>query len=456
VPLAQWTLQTEAAYRSELVQRQTRLVLLDTIACAFAGARSPTAQLVLDMVDELGGKPQCSLIGTGRRTSVLNAVLANGVSVRCLDLNDVIFIQKEGRLSVGGHPSDNIPVAVAVGERAGASLGDVLNAIVVGYELFGRLRDVMPFSSVWDGTSASGLVAATMAGRLTGLNEEKQANALALAAIRCATPKVVRWGHLSSAKNLANAMIARAGVEGALLAEKGLTGPPEVLDHPGGMRSVFDPSLHLEKLWAPAPKHPQIMFSNVKTFPCIGTAQSLVGAALDAHKKLDAPLDQIESMHVVMADLPMVRNQQAEENRRVPTTREDADHSFTYLPVAALRDGELTDRQFENERWLDDTSRSLTAKVRLSVSAELADRAPGSMPARLTITFRNGRKLETECLYPPGHSFPDRGLDQAVVAEKFREVTHASLPRAKADAVISFLVSENPSTPLVQLFDLLG
>jgi hypothetical protein len=32
--------------------------------------------------------------------------------VRCLGLSDVIFIQKEGKLSVGGHPSDNIPVAL--------------------------------------------------------------------------------------------------------------------------------------------------------------------------------------------------------------------------------------------------------------------------------------------------------------------------------------------------------
>jgi 2-methylcitrate dehydratase len=429
-------------------------VLLDTIACALVGATSATAQKVLAIVEELGGNPECTLMGTGRKSSVLNAVLANGVSVRCLDLNDVIFIQKEGRLSVGGHPSDNIPVALALGERAGASLEAVLLAIVVGYELFGRLRDVMPFSSVWDGTSASGLVSAAMAGRLLGLSTAQQANALSLAAIRCATPKVVRWGSLSSAKNLANALIAQAGTEGALLASKGLTGPPEVLDHPGGMRSVFDPALRLDGLWAAAPAHPKIMFSNAKTFPCIGTAQSLVGAALEAYRQLDAPLDEIEAIDVVMADLPMVRNQQAEANRATPTTREDADHSFTYIPVAVLRDGELTERQFENERWLDATSRALIAKVRLSTSAELAERAPGSMPCRLSVRLASGRHIVTECLYPPGHSFPDRGLDQAVVTAKFHAVTRGVLSPRKADAVVSWVVTSKPSTPLKMLFEL--
>lgn len=437
------------------MQRQTRLVLLDTIACALIGASAPAARSVLAVIDELGGRPECTLLGTDRKSSVLNAILANGVSVRNLDLNDVIFIQKEGKLSVGGHPSDNIPVAISLGQRQGASLEQVLHAIIVGYQLFGRLRDVMPFSSVWDGTSASGLVSAAMAGRLLDLSLDQQAHALSLAAIRCATPSVVRWGHLSSAKNLANALIAKSGAEAALLAKHGLTGPPEVLDHPRGMRSVFDPALNLSNLWAPAPPHPTIMYSNVKTFPCIGTAQALVGAALDARKRLDAPLESIEAIEVVMADLPMIRNQQAEQNRAMPTTREDADHSFTYIPVACLRDGELTERQFENDRWLDDICRKLTAKVKLSTAAELGDRAPGSMPARLTIKLADGRTLVSECLYPPGHSFPEKGLEDTVVSAKFHTVTENLMPSRKAEAVIDWLMTAKPNAPFKQMFDLL-
>jgi hypothetical protein len=42
-----------------------------------------------------------------------------------------------------------------------------------------------------------------------------EAHALSLAVIRCATPKGVRWGSLSSAKNIASSLIACAGVEGS-------------------------------------------------------------------------------------------------------------------------------------------------------------------------------------------------------------------------------------------------
>jgi hypothetical protein len=129
--LADWSLADEQAYGSDLVVRQSRMLVLDTIGCAIAGTRSDVAAAVLGLVLDSGGAPQCTIIGSQLQTSLPNAVLVNGVQVRSLDLNDVIFIQKDGKLSVGGHPSDNIPVALSTGEMAGSTLGQVLEAIVV-------------------------------------------------------------------------------------------------------------------------------------------------------------------------------------------------------------------------------------------------------------------------------------------------------------------------------------
>lgn len=441
--LAHWSLADEPAYRSEAVLRQARLLVLDTIGCALDGAASETAQRSIALAEDLGGHPECTLIGRPQKTSILNAVFANGVLVRAHDFNDVTFAEKDGKLSVAGHCSDNIPVALAVAERAGSSGRDMLAAIAMGYQLFGRLREVMRFSSTWDNTSISGLVAAAMAGRLMGLDPERQAHALALAATRCATPKVVRWGAISAAKNLANAMVAQAGVQAALLAAKGLTGPLEALDHAGGIPSIFDPALGFERLWAPVAAPPVIMTANVKSFACIGTAQTLIVAALEAHQKLGGRVGEIERIDVVMADVPMVKNQQAERTRRYPETHEQADHSFTFLPCVVLCDGELTLKQYENERWLEPAMRSLIDKVELSTSADLNARAPGSMPARLRIALRGGEEIVCECLYPPGHSFPDKGLDAAVVEAKFRAVSMLTADRAKTivDEVMGLDVS---------------
>jgi 2-methylcitrate dehydratase len=449
--VAEWSLSNGQAYRSELALRQARLLVLDTIGCAIAGSRSDVAAAVLDLVLDAGGAPQCTIIGSHLKTSLTNAVLVNGVRARCLDLNDVIFIQKDGRLSVGGHPSDNIPAALSTGEMAGSTLRQVLEAIVIGYQLFIRLRDVMRFSSLWDGTSSSGLVTAAMAGRLLGLDSKQQAHALALAAARCATPKVVRWGALSSVKNMANALVAQSGVQAALLAARGLTGPVEVLDHAGGLRQLFDPELGFEQLWAAPPSAPAIMTSNIKTFPCIGTAQTLVAAALALAPKLAGRLNQIRRIGAVMADVPMVVNQQAEKSRQEPRTREDADHSFTFLTAVALADGALTERQFANKRWLQAEMRALTAKVELTTSAEIVARAPGSMPARVEVELDGGERLVSECLYPPGHSFPERGLDRDVTVDKFHEVSDGLLGKAAADETVALLLDGAQSLPVSSL-----
>ncbi len=450
--LAAWTLEPESAYRSELVLRQARLLVLDTLGCALVGAGSDTAKSTISVADELGGNPECTIIGMPGKTSITNAVLANGVLVRAHDLNDVTFVEKDGKLSVGGHCSDNIPVALAVAERSGSAGRDMLEAVAMGYQLFGRLRDLMRFSSTWDNTSISGLVAAAMAGRLMGFDAVRQGHAIALAATRCATPKVVRWGAISAAKNLANALVAQSGVQAALLAAKGLTGPFEVLDHVGGIPAIFDPALGFDRLWAPVGT-PLIMTANMKSFPCIGTAQTLIVAALEAHKKLGDRIGDIERIEVIMADLPMVRNQQGERTRRYPQTHEEADHSFTFLPCVALSDGELTLRQYENERWMQPEICRLIEMVDLQTSADLNVRAPGSMPCRLRLVLRNGEEIVCECLYPPGHSYPEKGLDSSIVEAKFREITSAVLTPRQADIIVGLATDLGGPAPVGALLD---
>jgi 2-methylcitrate dehydratase len=454
--LAAWTLQTDAAYETDLALRQAELITLDSIGCAFASHDAGSPRRVAELVQELGGTPHCTAIGHPFRTSVLNATLLNCALVRSLDFNDVQFIMKDGKLHIGGHCSDNLAAALAVGEMLGSSGRDVLTAIIMGYELFRRLRNLMPYSSVWDGTSASGLVTAAMAGRLMKLDVVKQGNALALAAARSATPAIVRYGELSGAKNMIGAFTAQQGVQAALLAAKGMTGPYQILDHKWGLQSVFDPTLGLSDLWAPITDLLFIVSSHVKTFAGIGTAQSEIVAAIEAHAKLKGRVDQIERVDVIMADLPIIRKQQAEAPRLTPSTRETADHSFTFLPAVVLIDGELTPKQFDNQRWNEPVTKALTAKVKLSVSEELRARSPSSMPCQLKVRLAGGETIETECLYPPGHSFPDRGLSQAPVIEKFTSITDAFMDRGTQKTLVDALLTLRDQKSIAPIMKMLS
>src|SRR5262245_17158758 len=234
--LAAWVLAARAHDLSQAAVRQAKLLLLDTIGCGFAALDEQSARALLAVVETSGGASQCTVIGQTRRTSAPNAALANGALVRILDFND--YVNARGG-DLGGHPSDNIPVALAAGELSGASGREVIAAVVLGYEIFGRCKELMERDSAWDGVTVSGLAAPAMAGRLMGLDRGRLAHAIALSAARAATSTAVRFGDISAAKSIANALVAQNGVQAALLAERGITGPLDLFENPRGMREVF-------------------------------------------------------------------------------------------------------------------------------------------------------------------------------------------------------------------------
>ena len=154
--LAAWVLAARAHDLSQATILQAQLLLLDTIGCGFAALNEQSARALLEVVETSGGAPQCTIIGRARRTSAPNAALANGALVRILDFND--YVNARGG-DLGGHPSDNIPVALAAGELSGASGPEVIAAVVLGYEIFGRCKELMERDSAWDGVTVSGLAA---------------------------------------------------------------------------------------------------------------------------------------------------------------------------------------------------------------------------------------------------------------------------------------------------------
>src|SRR5215475_8604164 len=273
--LAAWVLAMQARDLSQAAVLQAKLLLLDTIGCGFAALDEQSARALLAVVEASGGAPQCTIIGRARRTSAANAVLANGALVRILDFND--YVNAKGG-DLGGHPSDNIPVALAAGELSGTSGREVVAAVVLGYEIFGRCKELMERDSAWDGVTVSGLAAPAMAGRLMGLDHGRLAHAIALSAARAATSTAVRFGDISAAKSIAIALVAQNGMQAALLAERGITGPLDLFENPRGMREVFCKGDAATALIAPLPAESYVMAANVKAFPCLATGQSVIPA----------------------------------------------------------------------------------------------------------------------------------------------------------------------------------
>jgi 2-methylcitrate dehydratase len=423
--LAAWLCALRAEDFPQRAIERAKLLLLDTLGCGFAVLDDDCARAVLATLDALGEKPQCTVLGRRHGMSAPSAVLANGTLIRVLDLNDYIVGAHPQSGARGGHPSDNIPVALATAELALSSGRDLLAAIVLAYEIYGRGKALMEADSPWDGITISGVVAPAVAGWLLRLPQHKLAHAIALSAARAATPVAVREGGISAAKNIANALIAQNGMQATLLAQQGVTGPLDLFEAERGLKVVFPRGSAGDIFDAPLPDDGFIMRSAIKAYPCFAGGQSAVAAGIALHRLVGGKVDQLETIRVALADLPIVRRWLADPGRIEPQSREAADHSLHFLIAIALLDGAFGLRQFDNERWTNAKVRALMAQLEFTTDDDLARRAGEAYPCALHAIGRDGGRYDVEILQPPGFS-PD-GLDTQTVLDKFAAVTERHL-----------------------------
>jgi 2-methylcitrate dehydratase len=411
------------------VVEHTKALILDSIGCALAAADEPVFARASQVLAQLGGSADCTVIGSSRRVNLPQAVLLNGILIRALDLNDAYI--GPGQM---GHPSDNIAVALSVGEKFRASGLNVIASVALGYEIYCRIQDIVPVRGTWDHTTASALAAPLIAGRLMGLNAEQLAHAAALSATHGNTLAVVRTGQLANSKASANALVASQAALCSLFAAEGMTGSLGVIEHPRGLSTGMLAGAKLDLLAQRIGEQYRIMNSAIKAYPCIGTAQTMVAGVLQARSGIADPAREVERIEVAMADIPIVSTQVADEQRRYPASRESADHSFYYLAAAALSDGEISEAQFAPGRWLQAEMTETMARVSIRTDASLNKHTPGSYPAVVKLLLQSGESREVEVIFPKGH--PNNRMSPAEVEDKFRACARDRVPPARQEKII--------------------
>lgn len=216
------------------VRRQAALCVLDTMGCVLAGTQTQEAALALACEPDTSGGSLATVLGTPHRRVLLSAVRVNAYLGDVLELNDLI----------GGHASiGNVSAALALAETTGATGADLLEAVVRGVEVtarvygavYPRLRRFVDVGMVPVGM-ASSLGAAAAAARLLDLDAGQTQQALAIAgALAGWCPAEVIFGDGGTVKPmLFGAQTGSTGVQAALYARQGMTGPPKLLDSPVG------------------------------------------------------------------------------------------------------------------------------------------------------------------------------------------------------------------------------
>jgi 2-methylcitrate dehydratase PrpD len=414
--------------------RQVKRAALDLLGVTLAGSTEPAGERARAYAASQSAVGPAAVIGGGLRLSPALAALANGTAGHALDYDDIGL--GAGHVSVAV-----MPAALAVAEHTGATGAEFVEAMVLGYEVAGRLNRIAPDAvsgpyqygfhkpsvyAVFGGTAACA--------RLLRLDADATAAALGIAASSAGGLRV-NFGTMT--KPFHAGLANRTAVEAALLAQSGFTASAAALEGRFGWfdavaRSWGDLDAVVAGLGdAPFAVEEGFVF---KRFPCCGANHAAIEAVLAVAAEHDLTPGDVSSIEVAI------------ESRYLnevlvhpwPATPLEGKFSLAYNVAAALVDRAVTTDTFTADRLF--ALRSVRDIVRVTPDPGLARDA-----AIVVVRTADGREVRHEHRGIKGGL--EHPLSWADLTEKFIANTARSLKDAAIEEIVDRLdhLDEQPS-----------
>ena len=424
---------------SKEVVREVKRRVIDSIGCALGAWNEEPCVIARNVASEFSAKNGATIIGTNHKAPPDWAAFATGCCIRYFDYNDT-YLSKEP-----AHPSDNFSAALAMAESLGSNGRELITAIALAYEVQCRLCDAASIRARgWDHVTYGAFSTALASARLMKLDPEKTRHAVNIAGVACAAMRQARVGELSHWKGVAFANAARHGVYSALLARAGMTGPAPIFEGQMGFEKELGVSLgNVVEIFVKRPGEKNvnegtaamILNTSIKYWPAEYHSQSAIEAAMFLRKEIGDP-SQIQSVRIESHDAS-VDIIGSEPEKWKPETRETADHSLPYITSIALIDGEVTDRQFQPERFMDPKIWKFLENVTVQRNAELSSLYAKAVANIVHVTLEDGRTLTKRVDYPLGNAF--NPLSDQQLEGKFNALVVPALGDAGAKKIVDLV-----------------
>ncbi|MFV1853121.1 MAG: MmgE/PrpD family protein [Thalassospira sp.] len=368
----------------------TKRVIIDGLGCAIGGFNSSTGKSVRDFAQSTGGTPEATLFGTNIKVASSPAILANQAIIRYLDYNDCFDIELGPGHLAGCHPSGSLPVAFAVAEALNSSGKDMIVAIVAGYEvmaeLISRYIESLQMNAIHHG-SVHAYGSAAIAGKLMGLNTEQIVNAMGIAGSVGAGCDILdaEGEEYNMTKNLADGMLAERGYVGAMLAQRGMTGPTRIIEGHKGFAEALLGGFQNFDMDRPWKFRHHILQTEFKSICTELTTQGHLHATTELVRIHGITPEAIEKV-LIRTNLRAVRHC-GDPIKKYPQNKETADHSSYFLTAMAILHGKITPKVYEEKYFSNPKVRELIDRTTLEHGEEFDGHQPA---AEVTISLKDG------------------------------------------------------------------
>ena len=277
------------------VIEKCKMCIFHVLGCSFAGYHFPWSQTAMNVLKDMnpGGKATTFVEGLKAPSpdvAFVNAVMAHS------------NLQEDTDMGSGSHTGPMaVTAALAVGEETGCSGRDLMTAIVIGYDLTGRLGSgivTLDFAKTFRPTGAFGAFGACgTAARLLGLDHEAIVNALGMAGNLCMG--LNQWAYDGADDLFFHAGFATAdGIRAAMLGKRGINAAKFIMEGPAGIWAAFGKQpaadfflVGLKQVFAIS----RVYFKPIPADACTATPNML---ALKMSKERAIKPEEIESIEI--------------------------------------------------------------------------------------------------------------------------------------------------------------
>lgn len=413
---------------------------LDCVGCALAEAAQPRSRIVQRYLKSIGNTGDCRAVGTGKKFTVEYAAFVNGILAHTICFDD----------SGPSHPSVTIvPGLMALGEKYHFSGKEILAAQILSYDMFQRLNQVT--KDAWEmrvrGWHPSGffgaVVGAAQTSRLLKMDLQTAQRAVGIAA-SLGSGLSQNIGNMSMGLHAGNA--SRNGITAALLAKEGFTADIQPFEGRFGiLDALAGPGAYaIELLTKDFGKPFRILNPGItiKPYPNCWAHHKVLQAVLKLKQEKKIAADQVTAIYVdLQKNKPTYRYLE-------PKTDLEARYSLGYGIAAALLDGELTLRQYADERIGAPDIREMMAKI---IATPVDDPVKQQI---VKIEMKNG-EIYSECIsYSKGHPLFDPMTLEEVI-QKYRGCAGMFLPEDKVEASIEKILHLEEADDFSKVMDVL-
>lgn len=458
--LADWIVGAKYEDLPRRIVEEAKSQTLSVIAAVHAGHFSEVGRTVRRAVQDWGGGKDATLVPSGERGSLANAIFTNSALSMALDYDDYLF---------GGHTGHTaVLVTLALAEKMGTTGKEFIVAQVLANEIEGRLGAAIYGDSVDTQCFSAAHVAgaAVSASRLLGLNKDQVRAAFGIALQQPGRSlQAIAFG--TDARAVAVGMSAPLGVQAAQLAEKGLVAVDDIIENPKGFLAAFSDRPQLGAFGGLGSTWLMDTLS-YKVYPGCAYLDTTIDCILDIVRQHSLDAKKVKAVHVAASGATVDMGQVVAAKLRGPDTPPAAlHHVLAYNVAAALIDRELTARQFTLDRIHDQAVWNLAERVHLTLDGTMAQRAGDnslikrsqggealpfdlaaadlsrfrkSCGARVRVDMEDGRNFEAEEEIPvgaAGRSFDER---RKAVEDKFRRETRYTLRKERMERAVDVIL----------------